>query len=151
MHNHYGCGSAVLEDVWLTKNLIHRQLSGILGFCFTNSYLVITYFGKTKQLHHQFKIAAENCLVNFQSTSLHETRKIDNSLEGMLHVPVKIPYSKDCYYCQRGYDKPRTNIPQPSNVPCVISHFVSKQKTNVGIYTLPMASLKRDTTKKFKR
>ena len=43
------------------------------------------------------------------------------------------------------------SIPQPSNLHCAISHFISKQKTNVGICTLPMASLKRDTTKKFKR
>ena len=90
------------------KNPIQRQLSSILGFCFTNSYLAMKYFDKTKQLHHQFKIAAANYLVNFQSASLHETRNIDNSFEGVLHVPVKIPYSKDCYYCQHGYDKPRT-------------------------------------------
>ena len=138
MHNHYGCGSAVLEDVWLTKNLIHRQLSGISGFCFTSSYLVITYFGKTKQLHHQFKIAAENCLVNFQSTSLHETRKIDNSLEGMLHVLVKIPYSKDCYYCQRGYDKPRTK--HTTTFKCSMCNILLCEQTKNKCWDLHLAN-----------
>ena len=90
------------------KNPIQRQLSGILGFCFTNSYLAMKYFGKTKRLHHQFKIAAANSLVNVQSTSQCETRNIVNSFEDVLNVSVKIPNSKDCYYCQHGYDKPRT-------------------------------------------
>ena len=30
IHSHYRCGSVALEDVWLMKNPIQRQLSGIL-------------------------------------------------------------------------------------------------------------------------
>ena len=43
IHSHYYCNeSAGLEEFWLMR----RQLGGILGFCFTNAYLAIKYFGK---------------------------------------------------------------------------------------------------------
>ena len=46
IHNHYRNGSAGLEDVWLTKSPHKWQLVGILGFCFTNGFLAMKYFGK---------------------------------------------------------------------------------------------------------
>ena len=73
------------------------QLFGILGFCFTNSYLAMKYFGKTKQLHCQFKTAAPNAQVHFEAANLCEWRKIDDSKENVFYVPVNIAYSKDCY------------------------------------------------------
>lgn len=39
IHNHFRTGSLGLEDVWKTKNPIHRQFAGILGFIFSNAYL----------------------------------------------------------------------------------------------------------------
>ena len=71
----------------------------------------------------------------------------------MLHVLVKIPYSKDCYYCQHEYDETRTTKHTTAFKcsSCNIPLCKQTKNTNVGIYTLPMASLKRDTTNKFKR
>ena len=40
IHIHYRCGNAVLEDVWHTHNPHLHQFSRVLGFCFTNAYIV---------------------------------------------------------------------------------------------------------------
>ena len=37
IHNHVQTGSLGYQDVWQTKNPIHYQFAGILGFICTNS------------------------------------------------------------------------------------------------------------------
>ena len=63
-----------MEDTWKTKNYIHRQFAGILGFVFTNSYLAISYFNndgnKIKGVqgkHISFKMKLANQLVVFKN------------------------------------------------------------------------------------
>ena len=107
IHNHYHNGSVGLEDIWQTKNPKKRELAGILGFCFTNAYLAMKYFGKNNQPHYQFKIAASTAFTQFESTKLYQTRQLNVSSEQPLHYTEKLSYSKDCFYCQHGYDKQR--------------------------------------------
>ena len=106
IHNHYHSGSTSLEDVWLMKSLHKKQLSGILGFCFTNPYLAMRYFGKNKQPHYQFKITASTALTQFESANLYQTRQLNVSSEQALHSLEKLPYSKDCFSCQHGFEEP---------------------------------------------
>ena len=40
IHIHYRCGNAALEYVWHTHDPHLHQFSGVLGFCFTNAYIV---------------------------------------------------------------------------------------------------------------
>ena len=61
IHNHYPCGSAPLEDVWSTKNPIHKPIIFYFRLLLYQQLLG----NETKQLHHQFKIAVANSLVNF--------------------------------------------------------------------------------------
>ena len=68
-----GYGGSGLEDTWHTKNPCHRQIAGILGFCFTNAYLSIKYFnaktypsGKLHGQHSQFKICLTKQMVEFE-------------------------------------------------------------------------------------
>ena len=109
VHNHYRTGSCGFEDIWHTKNPHRRQLAGILGFCFTNSFLAMKYFTGQKNLqHHSFKMAAANALVSvsLSSSSIYGTRSLlDNSIESILHEMERIGYSLDCYYCSNGYKK----------------------------------------------
>ena len=44
IHNHYCTVSCGVEDIWHTKKPHHRQFGGVLGFCFTNSFLAYKYF-----------------------------------------------------------------------------------------------------------
>ena len=55
IYNHVQTGSLGSADVWQTRNLIHSQFTGILGFMFTNSYLLIDYFKKLPPKHVDFK------------------------------------------------------------------------------------------------
>ena len=105
--NHYCNGSAGLEDAWLMRSPHKRQLGGILGFCFTNAYLAMKYFGKNKQSHYQFKITASTVLTQFESANLHQTMQLNVSSEQALHSLEKFPYSKDCFYCKHGFEKPQ--------------------------------------------
>ena len=72
VHNHYCLGSVALEDIWHTKNPLQRQLEGILGFCFTNSYLVMKHFCDPKMQPHIFKKAAPHTLISYKTTSMIE-------------------------------------------------------------------------------
>ena len=72
-----------------------------------NAYLAMKYFGKNNQAYYQFKIAASAALTQFESTKLYQTRQLNVSSEQPLHYTEKLPYSKDCFYCQHGYGKPR--------------------------------------------
>ena len=62
IHNHVRTGSSGLEDVWSTKDYIHQQFAGILGFSFSNTFLAATYF----TLNSQNKSIGEVCHVNFK-------------------------------------------------------------------------------------
>ena len=107
-HNHYRCGSAGLEDVWCTHNPHLYQFSGVLGFCFTYAYVAMKYFTKCDTAHHEFKCAAALALKSFNTcVSFHETRSINMSSNIVLHTLEKIEFSKECYYFQHGYEKPK--------------------------------------------
>ena len=54
IHNHVKTGSLGYEDIWLTRNAIHRQFAGITGFLFTNAYL-------------DFKMALSNQMVTYSA------------------------------------------------------------------------------------
>ena len=109
IHNHYRCGSAALEDVWCTHNPHLCQFSGVLGFCFTNGYkLAMKYFTRCDIPHHEFQCTAALALASFNTcASFHETRSINMSSNSVLHTLEKIGFSKEFYYCQHGYKKPR--------------------------------------------
>ena len=108
IHNHVRSGSRALKDVWKTKSPVRRQLAGILGFCFTNSYLAMQYFKNPNLEHYSFKMKASNALVSYRNLSASQTRELDVSAEMQLHSVKKIPYPVQCYYCQHEYDKPRS-------------------------------------------
>ena len=61
IHNHMRTGSLSYEDIWHTRNAIHRQFAGITGFLFTNAYLAKNYFQRknikmlTSRWHYQIK------------------------------------------------------------------------------------------------
>lgn len=94
VHNHYRTGSCGFEDIWHTKNPHRRQLAGILGFCFTNSFLAMKYFTGQKTLpHHSFKMTAANALVStsLANSSFYATSSIlDNSIDPLLHEMERI-------------------------------------------------------------
>ena len=41
----------------------------------------------------------------FESANLHQTRQPNISSEPALHSFKKLPYSKDCFCCQHGFEK----------------------------------------------
>ena len=73
VHNHYHLSSVALEDIWHTKKPLQHQLEGILGFYFTNSYLVMKHFCDPKMQPHIFKMAAAHILITDKTTSMIET------------------------------------------------------------------------------
>ena len=116
IHNHVRTGSSGLEDVWQTKNYVHRQFAGIIGFIFTNSYLAINYFSngysneKVKGvigLHTSFKIKLANQLVTFKDMSNNITRGLPPANAQLaLHqlAPLDLNGRKQlrCYFCKHG-------------------------------------------------
>ena len=97
-----------LEDIWKTKSPHKRQLAGILGFCFTNSYLAVRHFKEPALSHTDFKMRAANALVEF-TLSLRENRlrSPNPSWEIDHHDLQKLQYSVPCYYCRHGYEESR--------------------------------------------
>ena len=75
IHNHFRTGSSGLEDVWQTKNYIHRQFAGITGFIFTNAFLAMRHFSKINGIanirgkHAAFKHILSDQLLNFRDVS----------------------------------------------------------------------------------
>ena len=75
IRNHIRTGSLGIEDVWHTRNYIHRQFGGIIGFAFTNAYLAAKFFSVQKTCsgsgvvgeHTAFKIKLCNQMVNFKN------------------------------------------------------------------------------------
>ena len=102
VHNHYCTECVGLEDIWHTKNPYRQQLAGILGFCFTNGYLVMKYFSNPSLPHSQFKMAAANALAAYKKASLCRTQQILENNEANLHGIVRISDSLDCYICKNG-------------------------------------------------
>ena len=48
-----------------------------------------------------------NSPMQFESANLHQTRQLNISSEQALHSLEKLPYSKDCFCCQHGFEKPQ--------------------------------------------
>ena len=104
IHNHVRTGSQALEDAWKTHNPRHRQIGGILGFCFTNAYQAYNYF-KEKVDHYEFKIAAVQQMITFSTQGAAEERQqqrverqVGQNLADMstLHQIEMLPYSVIC-------------------------------------------------------
>ena len=112
VHNHNRSGSVALEDIWHTKNPLRHQFAGILGFCFTNSYLGMKHFCDRKIQHHFFKMAAAHALTSYKTTSMIETRVLNQSATvSSSHTLEKLPNSRRCYMCQHGYlNRKKSNI-----------------------------------------
>ena len=112
VHNHNRSGSVALEDIWHTKNPLRCQFAGILGFCFTNSYLGMKHFCDRKIQHHFFKMAAAHALTSYKTTSMIETRVLNQSATvSSSHTLEKLPNSRRCYMCQHGYlNRKKSNI-----------------------------------------
>lgn len=116
IHNHVRTGSLGLEDVWHTKNPIHRQFAGILGFLFTNAYLAYNYFRKTSIKHVDFKIKLANLMVTFDPESAVMTRPkevlaTEDQLQishGVVKLSEKgVRRQKPCFFCQHGRGIPK--------------------------------------------
>ena len=106
-----------------------------IGFCFTNAYLAMKYFGKNKKPHNQFKMTASTVLTQFESANLHQTRQLNVSSEQALHLLEKLPYSKDCFYCQHGFEKPQRETQPLSDMLLAKSQSASQPKAHVGTFT----------------
>ena len=121
IHNHVRTGSLGLEDVWMTKSPLQRQLAGIVGFIFTNSYLAMKYFGNNKDMKHvDFKKALANQMIVYDEVERREKRRSKNAdkiltnadkIQNMSgqHTLKKYPgkrEQKPCFYCQHGRSYP---------------------------------------------
>lgn len=118
IHNHFRTGSRGLEDVWKTKNPIHRQVAGVLGFLFTNAYLTKRYFQKSNLKHYQFKLK----LANKMTTYTEAQRRMRRLTVGVpapvdpaaVHIPMllkeDIRHQKLCWYCQHNPAKAPVRI-----------------------------------------
>ena len=62
IHNHFRTGSSGLEDVWKTKNPVHRQIAGVLCFLLTNAYLAKLYF-QYEEFYFQNEVGKHTCKV----------------------------------------------------------------------------------------
>ena len=111
-HNHNRSGSVALEDICHTKNPLRCQFACILGFCFTNRYLGMKHFCDRKIQHHFFKMAAAHALTSHKTTSMIETRVLNQSATvSSSHTLEKLPNSRRCYMCQHGYlNRKKSNI-----------------------------------------
>lgn len=128
IHNHVRTGSLGLEDVWGTKSPLQRQLAGILGFIFTNSYLAMKYFGNNKDMKHvDFKKALANQMIVFDEVVSREKRlqrNVAENAEGYQnqtgkHTLMKyagIREQKPCFFCQHGRNPP---VKQKTGYRCV--------------------------------
>ena len=116
-------GSCGVENIWHPKNPYHRQFAGILGFCFTNAFLAMKYFSKSKLPNHQVKITELNTFASYKSVNISETRQLNTSSEAVLHPGHRIGFSKVCNYFQHGYNSPhKEKTPQHLCVGHVKSH-----------------------------
>ena len=113
IHNHFRTGSRGLEDVWKTKNPIHRQVAGVLGFLFTNAFLTKRYFQKSSMKHYDFKIKLANKMSTFVEAQRRMRRlKIDVAVPvnpDAAHLPKLLKderFQKPCWYCQHDPIKP---------------------------------------------
>ena len=108
IHNHFRTGSSGLEDVWQTKNYIHRQFAGITGFIFTNAFLAMRHFSKINGIanirgeHAAFKHILSDQLLNFRDVSrCTRTVRLQSS---QVHTLARIGEKGSkkqlrCFYC----------------------------------------------------
>ena len=86
--NHLSTAGLGLEDAWMTKNYIHRQFAGVLGFVFTNAYLAKKFFFPERNSsmygvvgeHTKFKMSLCNQLMEFANN----ITRLPNEIKGML-------------------------------------------------------------------
>ncbi len=117
--NHLQTGSRGLEDVWKTKNPVHRQASGVFGFLTTNAFRTKQFFQKTSLRHYEFKIKLANAMVSFSQTQRRMRRlRIDvvsksDSDPTAQHLPRLLKanpkdnrYQQPCWYCQHNPNRP---------------------------------------------
>ena len=117
IHNHVRTGSLGFEDIWKTKQPIHRQFAGVVGFIFTNAYLASNYFQKKEVKHVCFKINLSNAMVTFEDniytsrnsslTMLPEQSQVTEN-----HIICKFSAKgerkqKPCFYCRHGKNDPK--------------------------------------------
>ena len=90
-----------MENIQHTKKPNRQKMTGILGFCYE-----ILYKTQPPTLpHYQFKMAASNTLVPYNTKSLCETQQIHTShiKEAGLHKTQCIGYLLDCCFCNHGH------------------------------------------------
>ena len=121
IHNHFRTGSTGLEDSWLTKSAHLRQLAGVLGFLFTNSFLAYRHFRKSTMKHSIFKMKLANTLMEYKEPQQRSIRlplvipADDSQSQTKVHALVLLEkpkkdkdgedrdfkrYQKYCFYCQ---------------------------------------------------
>ena len=85
-----------------------RQVFGIIGFIFTDSFLAYRYFKpeQSELKHLTFKMALAERLVKTCQTPLPQTRSVQPLPINtpVVHKMEKLPYQKPCYYCRHGYE-----------------------------------------------
>ena len=120
IHNHVRTGSMGLEDAWQTKNYIHRQFAGVLGFVFSNAYLAMRYFyGKrmsfklTNGDHSKFKILLVNQLLSYEGYAGEIVKNPVKEVRKEVHNLVRLDNTKRkqarCFYCQHAHADKREN------------------------------------------
>ena len=114
IHNHVRTGSLGYEDIWHTRNAIHRQFAGITGFLFTNAYSAKNYFQRKNIKHVDFKMVLSNQMVAYSADMGYIARSLLKNpatlIEGNgvnVHyikklADVGIQSQKPCFYCQHG-------------------------------------------------
>lgn len=125
IHNHIRTGSLGLEDVWSTKDYIHRQFAGMLGFAFSNTFLAATHFALNPrkkaiaaESHVNFKMKLANQLVIFKQANQRPARSVSarNIDTRFGHKLVSLGNRKQgwCYYCRHSqaddYIRNKTNF-----------------------------------------
>ena len=106
VYNHVGSESRTLEDIWKSFNPHRFPLTGIIGFCFTNEFLITKHFNNGKILHPYFKMRAANPMATFQDSCMCKRRFLNISHDEVIHSLSNLSYSVLCCYCQHGSDTP---------------------------------------------
>ena len=114
IHNHFRTGALGLEDVVKTHSPHLRQVTGILGFLFTNAYLSFRYFkpGQSNLKHGDFKFALSAAMVQYtdvqdRNSSLRSCSSADSSIIQSSHKIVRTSYPTPCYMCRHSYAESR--------------------------------------------
>ena len=101
----YICNHFCLDDILHTKKPSHHSFGGVLGFCFTNSFLTQVFCNKNIE-HNQFKMVKRvwnMSSIYHKRASLCETRRLFSTSEDPVHNLVKLSNCRKCYFCCHGY------------------------------------------------